>query len=154
MKAPPDNETQALIDRNIRRSLGVFSVPTYLSNGDPADKYGTNANCNRAQPGLRYGLQPAVPHAWWQETIAQERRAAILQDPSRALAAPSPAAAASSISPPPPPPPASRSYCAPPAPGAGASLAYYPAGVTQHNGQPHLVYMPYWLPAAASSGGA
>ena len=180
MQAPPESETQEHINRNIRRSLGVFSVPVYLSNGDPADKYGAGANSNRARPSLRDGLQAAVPHAWWRDNIDHERRSAQKHDPSRLVPALPPAAAASTIAPPPPsiaplpsamasprmpsppyvpPPPSAVAPTSMPPPHGlatsampaffppGASLAYYPAGVMQHDGAPHLLYMPCWVPS-------
>ena len=132
-QAPRVDEAQALIDRNIRRQLGVFSVPSYLSTGDPADKYGPEAHTNRAHLSLRDGLQPAVPHAWWKETILKEHRLMQLKDlPSASsvksvmnqmdVAAQVPATPPPSTAPtstrPAPPPPAS----APPPAAASAPL--------------------------------
>ena len=51
-------ELQAGIDRNIKRNLGVFSVPAYLSKGDSYDKYGPGGFAN--QPQLSPGASAAL----------------------------------------------------------------------------------------------
>lgn len=62
--AMPD-EAKALIEANIRRNLGVFSVPRYLHDGDPYDK----------TTGLRSrnGFQTHRNTEWWRENVRKER---------------------------------------------------------------------------------
>ena len=148
-----DLTRQSEINRNIKRNLGVFTVPTYLYQKDPYDKYGAADCSTQARPARRDGLMRAQPTAWWKEGIKQEWRSV---EAARRSAAP-----ASSLAPQGAPTAAdsrdaqvSNTGAPPsalPAPVAG-SWVYHAAGVTPHGpgGVPSLVYVPCWVPSAQS----
>eukprot|EP00327_Prymnesium_parvum_P000474 CAMPEP_0182845166 /NCGR_PEP_ID=MMETSP0006_2-20121128/27176_1 /TAXON_ID=97485 /ORGANISM="Prymnesium parvum, Strain Texoma1" /LENGTH=125 /DNA_ID=CAMNT_0024975207 /DNA_START=101 /DNA_END=478 /DNA_ORIENTATION=- len=59
-----DNEAQKIIEANIKRNLGVFSVPRYLCEGDPFEKrVGKNGT-------PRFTTSPMAD--WWRQNIAKE----------------------------------------------------------------------------------
>ena len=141
-----DLSRQSEINHNIKRNLGVFTVPTYLSQQDPYDKYGAADCSTQARPARRDGLTRAQPTAWWKEGIKHEWRRVEAARLTMTEPAPSPAVESA--------PTFAALYAAEPhesAPAAG-SWVYHAAGVTAHGpgGVPSLVYVPYWVPIAKS----
>lgn len=136
-----DESAQSVIERNIRRNLGTFTVPQYLDRAD-------HLIAHRAMPARRDGLSSAQPSGWWRETIDQERKVWLRGGASDTPGAPAAPAAAVL--------PAASSAAAQPAapigqPAAAGYWSYYAAGVTPcgPGGGPAMVYAPCWMPLAA-----
>jgi hypothetical protein len=149
-----DQTRQSEINRNIKRNLGVFTVPTYLYQADPYDKYGAADCSTQARPARRDGLSRNQPSAWWREGIEHEWRRT---EAARRAVAVQPSSLAAGVAAP------SAEPCAAPAlstalhPGASTtptagSWVYHAAGITAQGpgGVPSLVYVPYWVPIAQS----
>ena len=122
-----DDTTQGCIERNIRRQLGVFSVPCYLNKGYPVDK---------VQLSNREAFRTSTPSDWWKQHIDHERRSVHRQPANASVPAQPPLSAPTLAQ-------TTQPTSAPIMPQGHLTYAYYPAGVTAGpGGMPCMLYWP------------